>query len=47
MRANLFELADVGFLFIFSREQRPNLRNLVALDVKQAGAFGRVEPLMQ
>src|SRR5437762_905991 len=47
MRANLFELADVAFLFIFSREQRPNPRNFVALDVKQAGAFGRVKPLMQ
>src|SRR5947208_355864 len=47
MRADLFELANVGFLFILSREQRPDFPNLFTLDVKQAGAFGRVKPLMQ
>src|ERR1043165_1538868 len=47
VRADLFELANVGFLFVFGREQRPDLRDLVALDVEQARAFGRVKPLVQ
>src|SRR5215831_6039168 len=47
MRADLFKLADVALLLVFGREQRPNLRNLVALHVKQAGALRRVQPLMQ
>src|SRR5581483_3222340 len=47
MRTNLFELADVGFLFVFRGEQRPNLRDLVALDVEQSRAFRRVQPFVQ
>src|SRR5882724_3241070 len=47
MRADLFELSDVALLFFFGGKQRPDFRDLVALDEKQASAFGAVEPFVK
>src|SRR4030095_13112515 len=47
MRADLFEFANVGFLFLFGRKQRPDLRDLVALYIEHARAFWRVKPFVQ
>src|SRR5689334_5049227 len=47
VRSDLFKLANVTSLLRLSRHQRPELLDLVALDVKQSGSFRRVEPLVQ
>ena len=45
--ADLFKLANVVALFRLRRHQRPKLLDLVALHIKQARSFRRVEPLVQ
>src|ERR671938_691058 len=47
MRSNLFKLANVVILFRLGCHQGPELLDLFASDVKQAGSFRSVEPLMQ
>src|SRR4051812_26947625 len=47
MGAYLLELPDVSRLLGFGGHQGPELLDLVPLHIKQAGAFGSVEPLMQ
>ena len=44
---NLFELADVGCLLRFRGHERPEFFDPVALDVKHAGPFWRVQPFVQ
>ena len=45
--AYLFELANVRGLFCFGRHQGPEFFNLLSLNIKQAAAFGRIEPLVK
>ena len=47
MGADLFEFTNVGCLFGFRGHERPQFFDLIALDVKQAGALRRVQPLVQ
>src|SRR5207247_7725478 len=45
--ADLFEFADVRCLLGFRGHERPEFVDLIALDVKHAGAFRRIEPFVQ
>src|SRR2546425_1968188 len=47
MRADLFELADVLHLTRGRRRQRPQLLNVLAADVQEAGADRREQPLVE
>src|SRR5205807_9354967 len=47
MGADLFEFADVRYLFGFRSHERPEFVDLVAPYVEHAGAFRRVEPFVQ
>ncbi len=47
MGADLFEFADVGCLLGFRGHERPEFFDLIALNVKHAGAFRRVQPFVQ
>src|SRR5262245_7779163 len=47
VRSDLFKLANVTSLLSLRRHQRPELLDLVALDVKQSGSFRRIKPLVQ
>ena len=45
--ADLFEFADVRCLLGFRGHERPEFIDFIALDVKHAGAFRRIEPFVQ
>src|SRR5207237_8869949 len=47
MGADLLKFADVRYLFGFRSHERPEFVDLIALHVKHAGAFRRVEPFVK
>ena len=47
VRADLFKLANVRPLLLFSREERPDFSYLVALNKEHSSTFWRVQPFVQ